>query len=155
VRTIETQDLAASSRELMRAVADLVSLIEPRLLSLWQEVGITLSQRRVLRRLRDAPRSAGDVAASLDISAPSLTRMLTKLEDRGLIVRNLDKEDRRRILIELTAAGRRTLEGHRVFSGTPLIRAARRLSATEQRQLAEEIGNLVRLARLELDESFD
>jgi DNA-binding MarR family transcriptional regulator len=148
---LDKRDQATSSREVVRAVADLVTLIEPRLLGLWQEAGMTLSQRRVLGRLRDGPRSAGEIAAGLGISSPSLTRMLTKLEQRGLIVRALDTGDRRRILVELTSLGRRSLEDHRVFSGTSLVRAAKKLSAAEQRTLTESVGTLVRLAR-ELEE---
>jgi DNA-binding MarR family transcriptional regulator len=148
---LDKRDQATSSREVVRAVADLVTLIEPRLLGLWQEVGITLSQRRVLGRLRDGPRSAGEIAVGLGISSPSLTRMLTKLEQRGLIVRALDTGDRRRILVELTSLGRRSLEDHRVFSGTSLVRAAKKLSAAEQQTLTESVGTLVRLAR-ELEE---
>jgi DNA-binding MarR family transcriptional regulator len=143
---IDKRDQATSSREVVRAVADLVSLIEPRLLGLWQQAGMTLSQRRVLGRLRNGPRSAGEVAARLGISSPSLTRMLTKLEQRGLIVRSLDTSDRRRILVELTSQGRRSLEGHRVFSGTFLL-AAKSLNATDQRNLIESAGTLVRIAR--------
>jgi DNA-binding MarR family transcriptional regulator len=143
----DKHDQATSSREVVRAVADLVSLIEPRLLGLWQEVGMTLSQRRVLRRLWDGPRSAGEVATGLGISSPSLTRMLAKLEHRGFVVRALDKDDRRRILIELTSQGRRSLEDHRVFSGTSLLLAAKSLSATEQRDLIASVGRLVRTAR--------
>lgn len=132
-------------------MADLVSLIEPRLLGLWQEASMTLSQRRVLGRLRDGPRSPGEIATGLGISSPSLTRMLTKLEQRGLITRAPDKGDRRRILVELTILGQRSIEDHRVFSGTSLLHAARNLSAAEQRNVIESVSTLVRLAR-ELEE---
>lgn len=153
---LAANDETAGSREVVRAVADLVGLIEPRLLGLWQELGMTLSQRRVLRRLRDGTRSAGDVAESLGISAPSMTRMLSKLEHRGLIVRTLDQGDRRRVLVELTAVGRRSLEDHRVFTGTSLVRAARGLSANQQRTTTDAILALVRSARaLEADERVD
>jgi DNA-binding MarR family transcriptional regulator len=141
----------AIPREVVRAVADLVSLVEPRLLALWQDAGMTLSQRRVLGRLRGGPKSAGDIASGLGISSPSLTRMLTKLEERGLIVRALDSGDRRRILVGLTAKGERLIDDHRIFKGTSLARAARNLSADDQRSLTESVATLVRLAR-ELDE---
>ena len=153
---LDTPNKAVTSSEVLRAVADLVSLLEPRLLSLWQDVGMTLSQRRLLRRLRDEPRSAGHVAASLGISPSSLTRMLTRLEERGLIERTPDLVDRRRILVELTNAGRRTLEDHRIFAGGALAMAAESLSATQQRTAAESIGALVRLAReLAVEEAVD
>ena len=117
---------------------------------------MTLAQRRALGRLRDGRRSAGELAAWLGISAPSLTRTLTKLEKQGLITRTLDEADRRRIQVELTNAGRRALEGHHVFSGTPLLRAARTLNVDQQRNLAESIGTLVRMAReLEVDDAKD
>jgi DNA-binding MarR family transcriptional regulator len=144
---LDRRDPAAGSREVVRAVADLISLVEPRLLALWQEAGMTLSQRRVLGRLKEGPRSAGEIATRLGIPSPSLTRMLTKLEDRGLIVRALDKGDRRRILVELTAQGQRAIEDHRVFSGTSLVRAAKNLSAEHQRNFIESVAALVRLAR--------
>jgi DNA-binding MarR family transcriptional regulator len=136
-----------SARDVAKAVADLVSLIEPRLLTLWRETGMTLSQRRLLRRLREGPRSAGEVAAGLGLSAPSLTRMLTRLEHRGLILRTLDTADRRRILVELTSLGRHSLEDHRVFSGTALMRAAKSLSPAEKRNLTASVAALVGLAR--------
>ena len=144
---LDNRDPATSARDAIRAVADLVSLVEPRLLTLWQEAGMTLSQRRVLSRLRDGPRSAGEIATGLRISSPSLTRMLTKLEERGLIVRALDTGDRRRILVELTTPGQRLIEDHRVFSGTSLARAAKSLNAGELRNLTESVANLVSLAR--------
>jgi DNA-binding MarR family transcriptional regulator len=78
--------------------------------------------------------------------------MLTKLEERGLIVRALDKSDRRRIVVELTAQGQRSIEDHRVFAGTSLVRAAKNLSASEQRSLTDGVATLVRVAR-EMEEA--
>ena len=142
-----TDSPPTDSRELMKAIADLVALVEPRLMILWQEAGMTLSQRRVLRRLTEGPRTAGDLAAALDLSSPSLTRVLTKLELLGLLKRSVDPADRRRIVVELTTAGRRSLEHHRVFSGTSLVKAARGLSAEQQAALAGQLSALVRVAR--------
>ncbi|HYM95825.1 MAG TPA: MarR family transcriptional regulator, partial [Candidatus Sulfotelmatobacter sp.] len=121
--------------------------LEPRLLALWRSTGITFSQRRVLRRLRDRPQSAGDVAASLGISAPTLTRHLSRLEQAGLITRTVDLGDRRKVLVELTSGGRRVLAGHRVFAGSPLLRAAGELSASERQALVGSLGLLVAHAR--------
>jgi len=147
---VNSQAEVIIARDVVRIVADLVSLVEPRLLALWRATGMTLSQRRVLRQLRDGPRSAGAVAASLEISAPSLTRHLAKLEERSLIVRTLDTADRRRVFVELTADGRRTLTDYRVFAGSPVALACRDLNPRQQRSLVENLRVLVRLAR-ELD----
>lgn len=137
----------AEPRDVIRAIADLVSIVEPRLLALWRETEMTFGQRRVLRELRVGPRSAGQVAAALGISAPTLTRQLTKLEDRGLLVRTADTGDRRRVLVVLTASGRKALDDHRVFSGSPLASAARELTPIQRRELVAHLEDLVSLAR--------
>ncbi|MGA7913538.1 MAG: MarR family transcriptional regulator, partial [Candidatus Dormiibacterota bacterium] len=98
-------------------------------------------------RLRDGPRSAGEVAASLGISAPTLTRQLAKLEEHGYITRSMDPADRRKVLVDLTGEGRRVLAGHRVFAGSPIAHAARDLTGPQQQALIENLGLLVNLAR--------
>ena len=135
------------ARDLVRAVADVVSLLEPRLLRLWKETGMTLGQRRVLRQLREGPRSAGAVAEALDIAAPTLTRQLSKLESRGLIARTTDTADRRKVFVVLTSSGRRMLADHRVFSGSAVAEAARRLPAGERATLVAGLEALAGLAR--------
>jgi DNA-binding MarR family transcriptional regulator len=143
----EGPDEAAGARDVIRVIADLVSVLEPQLLELWRSTGMTFSQRRVLRQVRDGPRSAGEVAASLGISAPTLTRLLAKLEDHGYITRSMDTADRRKVLVELTAGGRRVLAGHRVFAGSPIAHAARDLRGPQRQAIIDNLGLLVNLAR--------
>lgn len=71
------------------------------------EHDLTEQQWRVLRALAatDAPVDAGELAARTFLLAPSLSRILAKLEDRGLIVRAVDHDDQRRSLIALAALG--------------------------------------------------
>lgn len=132
---------------MIRAVADLVSLLEPRLVELWKETGVTFSQRRVLRRLVTGPRSAGDLAAELGVAAPTLTRHLQRLEERGFLSREMDRADRRRILVALTDAGQRLLSGHRGIGGTSVASGARDLTVRQRRELIQGLTQLVRAAR--------
>lgn len=74
--------------------------------------GLTHEQYNVLRILRGAgdqalPRS--DIAARLMNRAPDVTRLLDRLERRGLIERVRGIDDRRQSLSRLTAAGRTLL----------------------------------------------
>jgi homoprotocatechuate degradation regulator HpaR len=72
-----------------------------------REHNVTEPQWRVLRVINE--RRASDVTGLADVAmlhAPSVTRILRELEERGLIVRKPDAEDRRRSVIELSPAGR-------------------------------------------------
>jgi DNA-binding MarR family transcriptional regulator len=144
-----------SQRDLIRALADVVSLVEPRLLELWKSTGITFAQRRVLRRLRDGSRSPGWLAGELGVSGPTLTRHLQRLEDAGLIQRSVDSGDRRRVVVELTDAGRRSLADHRIFGNSPLALGARDLTAPDRRALAVGLNRLVEHARARSERSHD
>lgn len=140
-------DDTTGAREVIRLVADMVTLVEPRLLAAWRATGITFSQRRLLRQLREGPRAAGEVAVSLGISPPTLTRQLTRLEERGVVSRTTDTSDRRKVLVDLTAEGKRVLAGYRVFTGSPMARAARHLTAAQRQSVIESLALLVKLAR--------
>ncbi len=133
-------------KDALRLVGDLISLVEPQLLELWT-TGLTFGQRRLLRRLEDGPRSAGALAADLGVAAPSLTRNLQKLEEQGLITREMDRDDRRRVVVGLTTAGATALGGQRAFSTSPLAAAIRELPARQRRDLVRALGVLVNAVR--------
>ena len=47
-----------------------------------------------------------DISAEMGISTARIAAALGSLESKGLITRRIDEKDRRRILVELTSAGR-------------------------------------------------
>ena len=110
----------------LRSLADLLVLAEPLQLRLWESAQVTVSQLRVLRVLSDqnAPLQAGRLAGLAGVSQASLSRLLMKLEERGLIHREIDREDRRRVGVALTAAGRALLAASTLWRGTEFERAA-------------------------------
>jgi MarR family transcriptional regulator, organic hydroperoxide resistance regulator len=71
------------------------------------DVGITGPQRLVVRILGCCPGvSAGQLAAILHLHPSTLTGVLRRLEDRGVIERSPGERDRRQALLRLTASGR-------------------------------------------------
>lgn len=67
---------------------------------------VTEQQWRVIRVLyEEGTLDASEVAERAFILAPSLTRMLRSLEERGFITRHKDKIDGRRVLLTIAPAG--------------------------------------------------
>jgi homoprotocatechuate degradation regulator HpaR len=67
---------------------------------------VTEQQWRVIRVLAEASAlDATELAERACILAPSLTRILRTLEERGVISRNRDQIDGRRLLLSLTPKG--------------------------------------------------
>jgi DNA-binding MarR family transcriptional regulator len=70
--------------------------------------GLTATQYNVLRILRGAGTaglSCGDVAGRMITRDPDLTRLLDRLEGRGLVTRARDGEDRRVVVTRITREG--------------------------------------------------
>ena len=64
----------------------------------------------MLRRLGQFPgQSQRGLADALGMHAPRLVALIDELEDRGLVARDRDPDDRRNYAISLTEGGRRTL----------------------------------------------
>jgi MarR family transcriptional repressor of emrRAB len=85
---------------------------------------------------------AGDICAALAQSPANLTRLSDSLVERGLIARNPDLEDRRRMLLTLQPAGEQLVRTLMPRIGPEISAAFAYLSATEKKQL---LGSLKRL----------
>jgi DNA-binding MarR family transcriptional regulator len=66
---------------------------------------LTFSQYITLKKLAEGFASVTDLARAADVNPGAMTRLLDKLETRGLIVREADASDRRALHIHLTPAG--------------------------------------------------
>ncbi len=74
--------------------------------------GITGQQYNVLRILRGAhpePLATLDIAGRMIEKTPGITRLLDRLEPKGLIERHRPAADRRQVLVAITPAGMRLL----------------------------------------------
>lgn len=73
---------------------------------------ITPQQYNVLRILRGAHPEAlptMEIAERMVEQTPGITRLVDRLEDKGLVLRERPADDRRRVLISISAAGLRLL----------------------------------------------
>ncbi|RZT25605.1 MarR family transcriptional regulator [Mycobacterium sp. BK558] len=71
-----------------------------------EQSGLPFSRIRILKRLSRAPMTVKELAAAATIDAPAATVAVNDLEDRGLVVREVNPQNRRCKVVSLTDAGR-------------------------------------------------
>ena len=107
------------------------------------DAGITKEEWKVLMALHHAVRSHGWLCKDLDVSTGAMTNRLDKLERQGLIRRVPDPQDRRGVLLELTAAGESRLEDY-IHAGAGRERALLdELTLEEKQQLNQLLSKLL------------
>ncbi len=90
--------------QLLQARESAMALFRPML----RTFGLTDQQWRVIRVLASHNNiEAFELSQQSMILPPSLTRILKNLEEEGLVKRHSDKQDQRKVLISLSAKGKR------------------------------------------------
>jgi DNA-binding MarR family transcriptional regulator len=113
-------------------------------------VDLTPSQISALATIdRTGPVTLGELAALERVQPPSVTVVATRLEEKGLVVRRQDPQDRRVIRVETTKDGRRLLARSRSRKDAELDRRLRLLSDEERTTLAAAAVILERLVEPE------
>ena len=77
-----------------------------RLLRQQDESGLSATLTAALATIsREGPMTLGELAARERVAPPSITKVVGKLEDRGLVERRIDDRDRRVTRVEISPAG--------------------------------------------------
>jgi DNA-binding MarR family transcriptional regulator len=90
----------------------------------------------------------GELATLESVQPPSMTRIVTALEEKGLVTRVTDDADRRVARVTVSETGRKVLEENRSLKTAFLAEQLHRLSPTDRRALAELTGLLERLGEM-------
>jgi DNA-binding MarR family transcriptional regulator len=75
-----------------------------------EQTGLPFSRIRILSRLGRQSLTVKEVASVATVDAPAATVAVNDLEARGLVVREVDPENRRSKVVSLTDAGRQMVE---------------------------------------------
>lgn len=99
--------------------------------------GITPSQLSALATLEgNGPLTLKDLAAAERVQPPTMTRIVAALEEAGLVVRSVDKKDRRCSNLKLTGDGKRLIARARSRKTAYLAARIGALSDSERATLA-------------------
>jgi DNA-binding MarR family transcriptional regulator len=109
--------------------------------------GLSPSQHAALASIElHGPLTLGRLARIEQVAPPTVTKVVSRLEDDGLVTRTVDDTDRRVSRVRTTAAGRRRLEHSRKRRDAWLARRLHAEEAAELRRLADALPLLEKLA---------
>ncbi|MQY26213.1 hypothetical protein NRB56_17750 [Nocardia sp. RB56] len=104
--------------------------------SVIERTGMAFSRIRVLRRLAQGPMTVKELARAAGMDPPAATVTVNALEERELVVREIDPANRRSKLVSITPAGRALL-AEALATPDPPSPALARLTPGELRTLRD------------------
>ena len=131
-------------RAALDAIRRIVQVLRESSVATVRASGLTAAQLFVLERLsREAPLSLGELALRTFTHQSSVSVVVSRLVERGLVSRRTASDDARRAEVTITAAGRRALARAPEPTQNQLVRALEELPASRRRLLAVTLGQLV------------
>lgn len=99
---------------------------------------------RLLHSLLDGPHNLSELAEKHSVTLPTMSNTVTTLCEHGLVARTQAKDDRRRVVIQLTPEGQALFEKIKQQAECRIVETLSALSEAEHRQLADGLSVLKR-----------
>jgi DNA-binding MarR family transcriptional regulator len=133
-----------SSRDVLDSLRRIVQALRESSRRAEQQLGISGAQLFVLEKLADAPsQSLNDLAARTFTHQSSVSTVVTRLVERGLVSRQHSAGDSRKLELVLTPRGRRMAAQTTGAAQERLIASIERMPARSRRQLAALLAEIV------------
>jgi DNA-binding MarR family transcriptional regulator len=143
-RTRPRGDHDADRRAILDAIRQIVRALRLSARDAENRVGLSAAQLFVLHRLAEGGTlSLGELAQRTLTDPSSVSVVVTRLLERGLVSRERASSDARRAEIALTASGRRLVKRSPSVAQETLIAALDRVQPERRRTLARLLGELV------------
>jgi DNA-binding MarR family transcriptional regulator len=140
------------SDQVIVAIRRLIRAVDLHSRALVGSHGLTGPQALILKALHNGSLTAGELASEVSLSQGTVTDILNRLEQRGLIIRIRDTVDRRRVRVETTDAGLALLQ-----QSPPLLqeRFAQRFNDLHEWEQTQLLASLQRIAEMMDAEGID
>lgn len=133
---------------ILRAIRQIVQHTTEHARSIIREHHLTIPQCLCLKLLAQPCSESWTVAAlsrQIQLSTAATSRVVDKLVKDGLVSRDQDERDRRRVCLNLTTAGRKRVKTLPALLQEKFVTRYARLEMTDQKQLLECLETLAEL----------
>ena len=132
----------AEDLELAGLLLDTLRLVKMATASSRELTHVSANRAGVMWQLRERAMRSGDLAQRCAMTAPALTELVDSLRREGFVRRLEDPGDRRVVLVELTAQGRRELDKHREVMKRGVAALLARVPAEKRARLHAALSDL-------------
>lgn len=144
-------DAGITSARAMNALRSVVRAFRMNTRAIEQQMGLSLAQLFVLQQLNERPAdSLNELADRTATHQSSVSVVVRRLVDRGLVTRSSSAADKRRVEIDLTDKGRSLLAHAPATVQTQLVSSLRDMGERDRTQLADLFEQWVRGAGIDL-----
>lgn len=105
---------------------------------------LTISEVHVIESVGKGavPKTVSEIAQDLDISLPSVTNAINKLERKGYVEKNRSSNDGRHVFLKLTRTGETIHQVHRYFHEQMVRKVSKGFNSEEKTLLLRAMRNL-------------
>jgi len=144
-----TSSRAHDTRGILDAVRQIVRTLHESSRAAEKTLGLSGAQLFVLQKLADSPGlSLNALAALTHTHQSSVSAVVSRLADRGLVLRTAAADDARRLELRVSAEGRRLVARAPDAAQARLVDAIERLPAARRRALARSLNDLTTIMEL-------
>ncbi len=132
--------------EILRAIRRILRRTSEHSRSIGRHSGVSVPQMLCLKAIADLPdATVAKVAEMVQLSAPTVSRILDRLERDGYLIRERSTCDRRKVCLSLTDFGQRKLENLPMPLQQQFLERLQELDEAEVRQLLASLECIVQL----------
>ena len=145
--------ISEAEEEVLRSLRRIIRAVNLYSRKLFTQTGLSGPQLICMHELaRSGPMQTSHLARTLNLSSATVCGIVNRLEERGLVVRERQKTDRRRVLVSLSEAGVDTVNNAPPALHDSFLFKLRALPARQQSEIHRTLTKIVTMmAADELD----
>lgn len=139
-------DASATEEDVLRSLRRIIRAVDLYSRKLMTQTGLSGPQVICLRQLAIAgPMQTSHLAAAVNLSPATVCGILNRLEQRGLVVRERQADDRRRVVVSLSEAGQDTVDNSPPALHDSFLFKLRALPPEKQQSIHQTLAHIVRM----------
>jgi DNA-binding MarR family transcriptional regulator len=145
-RAAEAPGISGTEEDILRSLRRIIRAVDLYSRKLMMQTGLSGPQVICLRQLAlHGPMQTSHLAEAVNLSSATVCGILNRLEQRGLVVRERQAEDRRRVLVSLSDAGEDTVDNAPPAMHDSFLFKLRALPAERQIAIHQTLAQIVRM----------